>query len=164
MCRTHSRSLFVCVCVSLSESLSLLSLSLSLICSPRKSLFTSPTLLKSLSGDTELAGIIKYCMVMRVKRGNSCWCCFHHILCPWRPVALACRQLLLHLCKIVMTSPAIIPLLSGRSSGRSSKSQPADFCISRLRFAFSRLRFASLTSRSASGVSNCTFVLVKEVN
>ena len=38
---------------------------------PRKSLFTSPTLLKSLSGDAEVAGTVRYCLAMRVKRGNS---------------------------------------------------------------------------------------------
>jgi hypothetical protein len=45
---------------------------------PRKSLFTSPTLLKSLSGDADLAGTVRYCLAMRVNRGNSCWCPFHH--------------------------------------------------------------------------------------
>ena len=45
----------------------------------RKSLFTNPTLLKSLSGDAELAGTARYCLAMRAKRGNSCWCCFHHM-------------------------------------------------------------------------------------
>jgi hypothetical protein len=45
---------------------------------------TTPTLVKSLSGDwswsrdAELAVTGRYCLVMRAKRGNSCWCFFHH--------------------------------------------------------------------------------------
>ncbi len=45
----------------------------------RKSLFTSPTLLKSLSGDTEVAESVRCCLVIRTNRGNSYTCSFHHI-------------------------------------------------------------------------------------
>ena len=46
---------------------------------PRNSLITRPTLLKSLSGDTEVADTTRYCLDMRVEWGNSCTYCFHHI-------------------------------------------------------------------------------------
>ncbi len=46
---------------------------------PHKSLFTRPTLSKSLSGDAELEDTSRYCLVMWAKRGNSCWCFFHHM-------------------------------------------------------------------------------------
>jgi hypothetical protein len=58
---------------------------------PRKSLFTSPTLLKFLSGDTVLVFGDSHCLVMWTKCGNSCWCCFHHMkgsVCRGTPVAL----------------------------------------------------------------------------
>jgi len=51
---------------------------------PHKSLFTSPALLKSLSGDAEVAGTARYFLAMRTKRGNSCTCCFYHIRGPLR--------------------------------------------------------------------------------
>ena len=35
--------------------------------------------LKILSGDAELVDTVRYCLVMRTNRANSCWCCFHHI-------------------------------------------------------------------------------------
>ncbi len=46
---------------------------------PHKSLITSPTLLKSLSGDVEVTGTVRCCVAIRAKRGNSSTCCFHHI-------------------------------------------------------------------------------------
>ncbi len=45
----------------------------------RKSVCTSPTRLKNLSGDAEVAGTVRYCLAIRAKSGNSCWCCFHQI-------------------------------------------------------------------------------------
>ena len=46
---------------------------------PRKSVCTSPTRLKNLSGDTEVTGTVRYCLVIRTKSGNSWWYCFQHI-------------------------------------------------------------------------------------
>ncbi len=43
------------------------------------SLFTSPTLLKGLSGDANVAGTARYCLVMRAKRGNPCTHTHTHI-------------------------------------------------------------------------------------
>ncbi len=43
---------------------------------PRKSVCTSPTRLKNLSGDVEVAGTVRYCLPIRVKSDG---CCFHHI-------------------------------------------------------------------------------------
>jgi hypothetical protein len=46
---------------------------------PCKSTCTSPTRLKNLSGHAEVTGTDRYCLTIRVKSGNSCWCFFHHI-------------------------------------------------------------------------------------
>jgi hypothetical protein len=46
---------------------------------PHKSVCTSPTRLKNLSGDTEVTGTDRYCLVIRSKSGNSYWYWFHHI-------------------------------------------------------------------------------------
>jgi hypothetical protein len=46
---------------------------------PHKSLFMSPTLLKSLSGDAEVAGTARCCLAIRSRRGNSYTFCFHHM-------------------------------------------------------------------------------------
>ena len=59
---------------------------------PRKSLFTSPTLLKSLSGNAELADTDRYCLVMRAKRGN---CGF---VIKESPIACVDDHLVLHSC------------------------------------------------------------------
>jgi hypothetical protein len=61
-------------CLTHIKSIKVLSRSL-----PHKSLFTRPTLLKSLSGDSEVAGTVRCYLTIRVRRGNSCTCCFHHI-------------------------------------------------------------------------------------
>ncbi len=47
---------------------------------PHKSLFTSPTLLQSLSGDAKVTGTVRYCLTMRAKRGDSCTCCVNSTL------------------------------------------------------------------------------------
>jgi hypothetical protein len=44
-----------------------------------KSVCTSPTRLKNLSEDVEVAGTVRYCLALRTKSGNFCWYCFHHI-------------------------------------------------------------------------------------
>ena len=84
-CRCTSHNLYASGC----QSIKVLSRSLS-----RESLLTSPTLLKSLSGDAEVGGTARYCLALRAKRGNSCTCCFHYIrVCQEAPGALSCGHL-----------------------------------------------------------------------
>jgi hypothetical protein len=65
-----------CVCVCLSHIRSIMVVSRSLL---YKSVYTSPTRLKNLSGDSEVGGTVRYCLTIRTNSGNSCGYCFHHI-------------------------------------------------------------------------------------
>ncbi len=46
---------------------------------PLMSVCTSPTRLKNLSGDEEVAGTVRYCLVILVESGNCYWYCFHRV-------------------------------------------------------------------------------------
>ena len=81
------------VCLTHITSIKVMSRSL-----PHKSLFTSPTLLKSLSGliseDVEIANTTGYCLTIRTKWGNSYTWWFHHRRgsVSGSPVVLSCSH------------------------------------------------------------------------
>ncbi len=94
VCQWHNcKCVYVSVCVCVCVVFQLLSFKLSsgylfiphhvnqgVVQKPtHKSLFTNPTLLKSLSGDAEVAGTARCCLTMWPKWGNSCTYCFHYI-------------------------------------------------------------------------------------
>ncbi len=99
---------------------------------PCKSLFTDPTLLKSHSGDVEVAGTSRCCLTMRVKRGNSWTSFFHHIFHTIHLYVLLsvflfknwwCRICFLYWCRIVTNSK----ISSSRRFTSSCRRATADF-------------------------------------